>query len=722
MSRKSHGKGILILFLIALVTLLGCPGTTGSLPGSDDPDAPSKGGPTGPGGTYDPPGGNGTAINSANAKALYDTLIARGADIVTLDETTAAVTVKKHLLVVKDSNLYSVQGRAAGDIGEEVRVGRIEITPGVTFKVDENASVTVAQEGEIVVNPGNSTYKAAAIALVKATSDGATPGEIIVQAAGKIDASGPITLAEGTKLEVNVGATVEVKASATITVPTNAEVKVDGTLNVSSAAKVDLAGGTLEVATTGKVDNKGKISGSSGKIAIKAGGNIDTNGSGTADLTAVTTTVEDDKALTASGSNATVALPKESEVTVFAKDGAIVTKGDETVSLVHEGTTVSYGESNALTVTFTFSRAVTAAASKDSSSTWTVSPTSDTGSKTVTATYSGDVVPAKLGITVTDADKGTLTVMDADFYPVESSDFIRSAGTYQVVYYGEVAGSGSTSYAIAGLKKDNSTKCYLVTDTYFKTLFNTIYTPNAPSTTDSIEKGKTTVAYDDTISKAVLPLFNIVLDGTDAAKDKVNLTGTTLPTADGASSINLIIIDIGKPGENNSTLPKFYIPLDSDSKKGTLGNGDDTTGYGHIRLRVNNGAELVILADNTNGTKSSCPPGGFKNGAVEVMSGGKLRDGAYQGFPLGSGAVLINHYGSYLSVGPEGNTGQNGDVWWYGYLIGPAGNTMDTQPRIRWTGGPGDYLEVREGMLAFSGKATIQKTLGLIYSAWFIGN
>jgi hypothetical protein len=682
---------------------------------------------------------------------LYNTLN-REPGIVELNKTTATVTVKKHLIVVNNTNLYSV--RAAGDIGEEVRVGKIEVKPGVTFKVDENASVTVAQGGEVVVSPADTTYKSAEITLV-AASEGGTPGGIIVQAAGKIDASGPITLQAGTKLEVNEGATVEVKASAKITVPARAEVKVDGTLTVSNSAtvevassgkvavsgelklatataKVDLQGGTLEV--TGKVDNKGEISGSNtGTVDIKAGGNIDTNGSGTADLTTVTTKVEDDKALTASGSNATVALPEKSEVTVVAKEGATVTKGTETVSLVHEGTAVSYGDSNALSVTFTFSKAVTAAASETSSNTWTVAPAGEAkASETITATYTGDAVPAKLGITVTDADEGTLTIKDADFYPVESKAFERASGTYRVSYYGEVA----TGSYVAGLKKDSvDIKYYLVKTTtengYFNNLFNTIYTPNkANSNTDSIENGKTTVAYDATISAAVLPLFNIVLDTSDPTKDKVNLTGTGLPATNvvnpGASSSNLIIIDIGLPGVANTGLPKFYIPLNGEangSAKGTLGNGEDTTGYGHIRLRVNNGAELVILADNSGiASGASCPPGGFKNGAVEVMSGGKLRDGAYRGFPLGSGAVLINRYGSYLSVGPEGNTGQNLDAWYYGYLIGPAGNTIDTQPRIRWTGGPGDFLEVREGKLAFSGKATVQKNMGLIYSAWFVGN
>jgi hypothetical protein len=155
---------------------------------------------------------------------------------------------------------------------------------------------------------------------------------------------------------------------------------------------------------------------------------------------------------------------------------------------------------------------------------------------------------------------------------------------------------------------------------------------------------------------------------------------------------------------------------------------------------VNKGAELVILADNTaylspDGA-NSCPNGYFNGGCVEVMAGGKLRDGAYEGFPLGSNAVILNRFNSYLSVGPEesstdakkdDNLSDTYKLYYQGYLLAPADLSLENvqMPRIEWNKAnntDSSYLEVRPGQIATDGIFTVKKSLGLIYSVWFVGN
>jgi hypothetical protein len=501
------------LALVFVIGFSGCDTGTGGVNFSDptNPDNPNgnkPGGPSGPSTPGTPT--TGTQANSTAASTLKDLLNSQAGDIEVATVVDATVTVTKYLTVVPPGPQASYvrgSGRAAGDAGESISVQPITIPNGVTFKVGAGAAATVAQGGKITVNAGDSTYKPAEIVIAQAVTGGSAKAarEIVVE--GTIDASGPIKLETGAKLAVTETTTVEVKASAKIEVPAKAEVKVEGTLKLSNSvtvvvektdsdvgtvvvsgtleltvaiAKVDLQSGTLEVASTGKVDNKGTISGTTGStVDIKAGGTLELTGNGKAELKAVETKTEDDNAIMASGSGAKVELPESSTVTVVAKEGATVTKGNETVNLTLAGTAVNYNttSSNALSVTFTFSKEVTAALSEISSSTWTIT----TASKTVTATYSGSSMPATLGVTVTAADSGTLTIKDTEYYPVENAAFTRSNGTYKVVYYGKVAGSGTTTYAIAGLKKEGTTKYYLVTDdgngSNFKTLFKAIYTP-----------------------------------------------------------------------------------------------------------------------------------------------------------------------------------------------------------------------------------------------------
>jgi hypothetical protein len=262
------------------------------------------------------------------------------------------------------------------------------------------------------------------------------------------------------------------------------------------------------------------------------------------------------------------------------------------------------------------------------------------------------------------------------------------------------------------------------------TVINAIYNPNKETTTaDTIETGKTAFALDATLSAAALNLFEIEINNNGKVV-KVNITGDVLPAAPASGSPDadkIVVIDVGSPSEVN-TLPTFYIPY----QKLGVENG----AYGHIRLRVNNGAELVILADNSNyisnesGT-NNCEDGYFNGGCVEVMAGGKLRDGAFEGFPLGAQAVILNRYNSYLSVGPEpgtddakANSGTAYTNYYAGYLLAPA---SETNTRIKWEAADsvttgGSYLEVRPAQIATNAKLTVKKSLGLIYSVWFVDN
>jgi hypothetical protein len=282
-----------------------------------------------------------------------------------------------------------------------------------------------------------------------------------------------------------------------------------------------------------------------------------------------------------------------------------------------------------------------------------------------------------------------------------SSPGTPGAGTYILSAY-----NASTNVATL-----NGTQ-YSITNSSLRTTLTAIYEPNSPTSTD--DGG---VAYTAEISRQVLGLFSITI-GSGGSAEKVELQGTGLPASgtNGASSTNPIVIDIGIPGQTNSL--KVYIPIQ--------GLGDGSTSYGHIRLRVNSGAELVILADNggyiTNGVENPCPPGNFRGGCVEVMAGGKLRDGAFEGFPLGSNAVILNRAGAYLSVGPEPNssdaTGAASvayDTYYEGYLLGPSGDGA----RIEWNNTTG-YLEIRPGEIVTDAELTVKKLVGLIYSVWFL--
>jgi hypothetical protein len=335
-------------------------------------------------------------------------------------------------------------------------------------------------------------------------------------------------------------------------------------------------------------------------------------------------------------------------------------------------TSVSYAPDGTASVTFTFDMGVTLTDNGGADVT-------GDGTATLTATPASQVAgtPITVSLTAANPNDGTKTItVEAQIMPV-SRAFSRDSdtGTYTVGY--------CDSYGAAALVSGGAAEwVYFVKDSPEHRMFNAVYTPNAPES-----KGEA--------SEAILGLFHITI-GADAAADGIELSGTALPA--GAN----IVIDIGIPNET-SQLPSVYIPY--------RGLGADGGDYAHLRIRVNRGAELVILADNTGYIEGGA--GYFKGGTVEVMGGGKLRDGAYEGLPLGEDTVIISRLGSYLAVGPDDTTNE----LFTGWLLGPQ------DARIQWDSGDqtAGYIEFHEGKMALAAIVTVRKTLGLQSNVWFVG-
>ncbi|MDR0642868.1 MAG: hypothetical protein LBG07_10460, partial [Treponema sp.] len=282
-----------------------------------------------------------------------------------------------------------------------------------------------------------------------------------------------------------------------------------------------------------------------------------------------------------------------------------------------------------------------------------------------------------------------------------------AAAEYRLAYYDENGAAGLVSGA--------NTAWYYIADDSLQRIFNAVYSPNAPgSGPDTVEYGKTASPYNAELSEKVMSLFNITV-APDPAADKIEIRGTDLPPE--AEPHRIIVIDIGTPGEDK--LPDFRIPY-----RGLGTGGQD---YSHIRFRVNRGASLLIEADNSDylAGGNPCPYGYLTGASVEAMGGGRLRSGAYRGFPLGQNTVIIARLGSWFARGPASSfspekTGydEGRDKWYSGWLLGPSG----ADPVIQWNGGDqnGSYIEIREGRLAFDVDLTIRKSLVLTSSVWFI--
>jgi hypothetical protein len=236
--------------------------------------------------------------------------------------------------------------------------------------------------------------------------------------------------------------------------------------------------------------------------------------------------------------------------------------------------------------------------------------------------------------------------------------------------------AGTEAYTIveyfdgaALLESGNQTDSYYVADPVAKNIFESVYEPNK-----DVADGE---------NKAI-GLFHVVLGvAEDGSEDIIEVKGDNVPSGDGLNGT--IEIQIGAPGADNSALPDFIIP------PGALGNGGP---YSGTRIVVNSGAYLNIDSDQAIGSLASQTPGQFVGGNITVKSGGKLRDGAYSDWPLGSNSTFSIEAGGYLAVGPgnkDGNYEQRhveelivGDDPYErgfdGWLIGPEG---DASSRIQ---------------------------------------
>jgi hypothetical protein len=481
----------------------------------------------------------------------------------------------------------------------------------------------------------------------------------------------PVIASEGDKYYVSVS---PIPAGVTVEVPVSRSLQV----GQGSADAI-----TLEIA--GKIEVKKGASGqpSDGKLIIGS-------------RAVLTTAADSDAKITVTGT-----LSGAGDLTVTS--GALEVSKDATVESNSGGT---------LTVTVKTAGKVTVAKEITSSGMSGVSIIVEKG---------GTIEASKEVVRDCVTNKGgNMSVPDT-----EITASLPTLGTYTVQYY-------NAEKKVVQLKDSSNGSMWYSTaaNPASDALFNAIYTPNAPgSTRDDVSKdpGKSAVEYTSAVSTAVLNLFKVTFDGSSVTK--VEITGEPPDeniVSPAASNSNLIIIDIGLP-EGNTGLPKFSIPFDNTGR-GTLGSddGSGSDSYSYIRLRVNPGADMTIAADNSayenTGAGHSCPVGRFGGGCVEVMAGGKLRDGAYEGFPLGSNAVILSRAGSYLSVGPESHNSEkvsaDAQKYFAGCLIGPE----DGSPRIKWDAGNTGYIEVRPSKLAISGDVTVQKTLGLIYSVWFDNN
>ena len=391
------------------------------------------------------------------------------------------------------------------------------------------------------------------------------------------------------------------------------------------------------------------------------------------------------------------------------------------------GPAVSYDPGAfAPSVTFVFDKAVNGTAAGweitgDGTATLTAKPAPET-----IAAFTPGVLETFTLTAANIIDETKALAVTAQVMPV-SGVFARPEGdgeaVYTVTWYDD---NGATNIVSLLTDEDqnpdtpDAPKGFLVEDADLRNIFNAVYTPNAPGSTDGIEPGKLAAAYTEAVSGAVLRLFKITV-GSTAADDRIEIGGEVLPGAAAQPAVDKyhpVVIDVGLPGTPNSGLPVFYI---HDRGLGT-GGAD----YVHIRLRVNQGANLVIEADNDAEHASpdgACPYGNLTGGTVEVMGGGALRNGAYRGFPLGQGSVIIARLGSRFATGPESpdppDPGRLGyDAAW---LAGPIGENA----ALNWDAGDqnGSFIEIRDGgTLAFDANLTLQKSLVLRYDVWFVNS
>jgi hypothetical protein len=390
-------------------------------------------------------------------------------------------------------------------------------------------------------------------------------------------------------------------------------------------------------------------------------------------------------------------------------EGSAVSSPATDAGFTLQSTAASYEADGKAAVAFTFDK--TAAVVTDVTEGWTVT---GTGSSVIKAVYEGDMYGTKQTVSLTASGGGGSAEVSATVLAVRPFPTGGAAEAYTITYYDSELHAAAVQRAA-----DGAVDGFLVPAGWQK-LFNAVYTPNAPKSTDTVETGKTAVPYNEEISAAALKLFRIRIGGNAAAGDRVEIGGAELPAADPGAG-DVAVIDLGLPGGADNSGVNFVIR--------DRGLGAEDGDYGHLRLRVNKGADLVIRADNSEyisgGIGFPCPDGWFNRGSVEVAAGGRLRNGAYEGFPLGLDAVILSRWGSYLGIGPEAADEDAKAVeetyadWYAGWLVGPSGSGA----KIVWDAGgsAGGGLEARAGMLAVSSNVTVKKTVGLAHNVWLIG-
>ncbi|MDR3275731.1 MAG: hypothetical protein LBT11_00745, partial [Treponema sp.] len=312
---------------------------------------------------------------------------------------------------------------------------------------------------------------------------------------------------------------------------------------------------------------------------------------------------------------------------------------------------------------------------------------------TVTVTNNGESATAKF------------TAVDAKF--------ARPASTPVEYTVQEVKAGG-----IAQLKPAGDAKWYYVAEEKLLTNIDIIYRANKDL-------------------PAALALFHLVVaPEANKAKawfnaspgDYIKLKGTAVPT--GTNAASLVRINVGVPGENNAALLDVVIP------PGELGATEDTS-YTYTWIVVNNGAYLDVAATQTMGGEMT-DSGKFKNGTVRVAAGGKVRDSAWMGWPLGSTSAFRVLWGGSIAVGKgdrDGHTWVDGytakmesshDYYgsFEGWLIAPSSDTNATA--VWGTKGSSSeedgygFLDAFDTNVVIYGNVTIKKTAGLIYDVLLV--
>jgi hypothetical protein len=271
---------------------------------------------------------------------------------------------------------------------------------------------------------------------------------------------------------------------------------------------------------------------------------------------------------------------------------------------------------------------------------------------------------------------------------------------------------------IAQLTTDATSKWYYVEDETLRQNVDIIYRANQASD-DALALFHLVVASEDDAENS---WFDTV-----AAGDYIKLAGTDVPT--GTNTTSLVKINVGVPDEDNGALFDVVIPV------GELGTG--STSYTYTWIVVNNGAYLDVNANQILGSPGLASGGNFENGTVRVANGGKVRDSAWMGWPLGSNSAFRVLYGGSIAVG-KGD--RDGHAWLDGYtalypaeypnfgsfegwLIAPSGDNTKAVWGSRGSSSEEDgygFLDAFDTNVVIYGNVTIKKSTGLIYDVLLV--